>query len=265
MEATLEEKNNDVDSDDYPQELKDGCIAAFTLIGMKYVKMDFQLANHQNRQNRETLGEYLPLLPVDKAFIEALSLPEGLLLKLKVPERGKPIDGLTPPEFPPIKNLQGQIGECGMPFEKQLTTSDVKEDQSGLTITKDLVTEFIDPMMTDEEKDASKKVEGIQVLIYDSRGNQYQMKFKRWSGGKSQVLTSGWKAFCKDNEFKAHEDWITIWVSRHKETQKLCFVILARRFPITKLVPRKYGNKGENASHISENNKRKQIEFPDDY
>lgn len=216
MEENSNEKNSNVESDDYPEERNELAIAGFALIQCKYSKteIDFQTANYLNRGKSETHGGFLPL-----------------------PEHGMPIDGLACPEFPWVKNIRDQIGKYGVPFEKQLTVSDVKEDQSRLTITKDLVVEFIYPMMTDDEKKFSRKIDGIQVLVYDSEGNQYEMKFKMWSG-KSQVLTSGWKAFCKANKFMAHEDWITIWACRHKKTQQLCFVILARRFPQNKqLVP----------------------------
>ncbi|XP_058216614.1 uncharacterized protein LOC131327466 [Rhododendron vialii] len=251
MEENSEEKNNNVESDDYPEEHNELAIAGFALIQCKYSKTEIDF------QTSETHGGFLPLLPVSKEFIEALSLDEEFVLNLKVPEHGMPIDGLVHPEFPQVKNIRDQIGKFGAPFEKQLTVSDVKEDQSRLTITKDLVAEFIDPMMDNKEKELSRKVDGIPVLVYDSEGNQYETKFKMWSG-KSQVLTSGWKALCIANKFMAHEDWITIWACRHKKTQKLCFVILARRFPkIKQLVPKKSGNKSENASSIPENRKIK--------
>ncbi|KAG5547442.1 hypothetical protein RHGRI_013212 [Rhododendron griersonianum] len=260
MEENSEEKNNNVESDDYPEEHNEAAIAGFALIQCKYSKteIDFQTANHLNRGKSEIHCGFLPLLPVSKEFIEALSLDEEFVLNLKVPERGMSIDGLALPKFPRVKNIRDQIGKFGVPFEKQLTVSDVKEDQSRLTITKDLVAEFIYPMMNDDEKEFSRKIDGIVVLVYDSKGNPYEMMFKMWSG-KSQVLTSGWKAFCNANKFMAHEDWITIWACRHKKTQQLCFVILARRFPkIKQLVPKKLGNKRENASPISENRKIKQ-------
>ncbi|KAF7144169.1 hypothetical protein RHSIM_Rhsim05G0042200 [Rhododendron simsii] len=259
MEENSEEKNNNVESDDYPEEHNELAIAGFALVQCKYSKteIDFQTAKHLNRGKSETHGGFLPLLPVSKEFIEALSSDEEFVLNLKVPEHGMPIDGLACPDFPRVKNIRDQIGKFGAPFEKQLTVSDVKGDQSRLTITKDLVAEFIDPMMIDnDEKELSRKVDGIPVLVYDSEGNQYEMKFKMWSG-KSQVLTSGWKAFCNANKFTAHEDWITIWPCRHKKTQQLCFVILARRFPkIKQLVPKKSGNKRENASPISAENRK---------
>ncbi|KAI8553814.1 hypothetical protein RHMOL_Rhmol05G0045400 [Rhododendron molle] len=255
MEENKEEKNDNVESDDYPEEHNEAAIAGFALIQCKYSKteIDFQAANHLNRGKGETHGGFLPLLPVSKEFIEALSSDEEFVLNLKVPEHGMPIDGLALPKFPRVRNIRDQIGKFGVPFEKQLTVSDVKEDQSRLTITKDLVAEFIDPMMDDDEKVLSRKLDGILVLVYDSEGNQYEMKFKMW-GGKSRVLTSGWKAFCNANKFVAHEDWITIWACRHKKTQQLCFVILARRFPkIKQLVPKKIGKQErERISHPGE-------------
>ena len=91
------------------------------------------------------------------------------------------------------------------------------------------------PLLSDEERRSLEHDKETQVDIYGLKGIRYPMKFKIW-GSKMHVLTSGWKEFRGDNEFKALHDWVTLWVFRHKETEKLCFVMIARTFPTDKLV-----------------------------
>ena len=94
------------------------------------------------------------------------------------------------------------------------------------------------PLLSDEERRSLEHDKETQVDVYGLKGIRYQMKFKIW-GSKMHVLTSGWKEFRGDNEFKALHDWVTLWVFRHKETEKLCFVMIARTFPTDKLVAKR--------------------------
>jgi hypothetical protein len=42
----------------------------------------------------------------------------------------------NPLDFPPVPSLTGLIGVCSKPFEKQLTSRDVRGDQSRLSMNK---------------------------------------------------------------------------------------------------------------------------------
>ncbi|XP_057505908.1 uncharacterized protein LOC130789201 [Actinidia eriantha] len=153
----------------------------------------------------------------------------------EMPELGKPIDGFTPPKLPPVRALEGLIGECGVPFEKQLTETDINRHRARLSIAQELVEKFVMPLMSEEERRSLKHRQEIQVTACGSNGIEYPMKFKIW-GSESHVLTSGWNEFRIDNEFKALQDWVTTWVFRHKRTGKLCFGMIARRFPTNQLI-----------------------------
>ncbi|GFZ08859.1 hypothetical protein Acr_20g0006670 [Actinidia rufa] len=161
------------------------------------------------------------------------AIKKGLVPKIS--ELGKPIDGFTPPKLPPIDALEALIGECGLPFEKQLTESDVNKSQGRLLIARELVKKFVKPLMSEEERWSLKCGKEIQVTAYDSKGIEYPMKFKVWAS-KKHVLTLGWNEFRIDNNFKALHDWVTMWAFRHKDTEKLCCVIIARTFQTNNLI-----------------------------
>ncbi|GMQ06438.1 hypothetical protein CsSME_00051030 [Camellia sinensis var. sinensis] len=252
MEEISKESNND---GNYPEELKEKGRAGLLLASMKYFKFDPKISNDLSIMKSEILDQFGPnpdeentpqsqescdngdivdgVLPINENFVEYIEK-----FDLKQPQCGQTIDGLEPPDFPPIKILHGLIKTCGRPFEKQLTKSDVKDDQSRLTVPKQMFDTFIKPVMNKSEN----IINGVPVTTFDSKGNAYPMTLKIWSS-KTHVLTAGWKNFYLENKFIAHKDWITIWVCRLKETTEtnnsLCFVIMARRFPIEKLLPKK--------------------------
>ncbi|XWS72068.1 hypothetical protein CRYUN_Cryun02cG0009200 [Craigia yunnanensis] len=56
-----------------------------------------------------------------------------------------------PPDIPPVACLNGLIGRCCKPFEKQLTESDVKVSQCRLSINKFNVENAVMPLLKEEE------------------------------------------------------------------------------------------------------------------
>ncbi|XVE63547.1 hypothetical protein DITRI_Ditri07aG0028800 [Diplodiscus trichospermus] len=53
------------------------------------------------------------------------------------------IDDYQPPEIPPIPALAGVVGECSRPCEKQLTETDLSDNQTRLSLSKDHVRDYI--------------------------------------------------------------------------------------------------------------------------
>ncbi|KAL7189462.1 hypothetical protein ACSBR1_039165 [Camellia fascicularis] len=92
--------------------------------------------------------------------------------------------------------------------------------------------------MDESEREKLKDgIKGTKMTTSDLKGNMYPMTFKIW-GSKTHVLTAGWKKFYLANKLKALEDWITIWMFRHNQTDtdSLYFAIMARRFAIHNLL-----------------------------
>ncbi|GFS41220.1 hypothetical protein Acr_00g0073130 [Actinidia rufa] len=238
MEEDSEANNNNNNGvgnnhpEETQEELREKNSAALLLVTMKYLIVDEQTLISLEALKTEAHCQHW--MKGCESFKTAIK--NGLDPAL--PELGNPIDGLTPPKLPPIKVLEGLIGECGVPFEKQLTDTDVNKGQGRLSIAKELVEKFVKPLMGEEERRSLEQSQETQVDVYGSKGIRYPMKFKIWSS-KMHVLTSGWNEFCGNNEFKALNDWVSLWVFRHKETEKLCFVMIARTFPTGTLVTKR--------------------------
>ncbi|XAR67034.1 hypothetical protein NMG60_11013447 [Bertholletia excelsa] len=193
--------------------------------------MDEETAEKLEDTTEDALDGYLP---VNSEFVEGIQ--DGSM-NLDIPELGKPIDGLNPPTRPPISKLRGIIGDCSKPFETQCAFLDLFWD--GLSLPHKLVRELMKPLMTDAEASTLEKgKDGLHVTVYDSKGNGYPMVFKFWLS-VIWVLTEGWTRFCNQNGFEGCKDFLTIWMFRHNQTQRLCFVIMGRRFPIYKVVKKK--------------------------
>lgn len=135
-------------------------------------------------------------------------------------------DDYEPPTIPQVPCLRGLIEKCiiSKPFEKLLTITDLRPNQSRLSLNKNDVKECLVSMLS---KDEDLSV-GIPVTTYNMKGKSYSMIFKLWCS-KVYVLTSGWTEFQQENKLTAEEDFITIWMFRHVETGKLCFVISSRK------------------------------------
>uniref|UniRef100_A0A2C9WAK8 TF-B3 domain-containing protein n=1 Tax=Manihot esculenta TaxID=3983 RepID=A0A2C9WAK8_MANES len=157
--------------------------------------------------------------------------------RLEKPAADTFFDTYEPPEIPPVVGLDGLIGKCSKPFEKQLTSSDVRPDQSRLTMNKADVVRCLLPLLNREEENPCQ---GIKVKTYDMQGNEYDMAFKLWAS-KVYVLTTGWKNFFIKHGLIENEDFVTIWMFRNLQTNKLCFVISSRRLPIYEPIKRRRG------------------------
>ncbi|XAR67033.1 hypothetical protein NMG60_11013446 [Bertholletia excelsa] len=200
--------------------------------------MDEEIAEPMDEETAEKLEDIMEealdgYLPVNLEFVERIQTGS---MNLVIPELGRPIDGLNPPTKPPISKLQGIIGDCSIPFEKQCALLDSNWDR--LSLPNKLVRKLLmKPLMTDAEVSSLEGKDGVHVTVYDSKGKGYPMVFKNWHT-VIWVLTEGWKRFYSENGFELWKDFLTIWMFRHNQTQRLCFVIMGRRFPIYKPINR---------------------------
>lgn len=81
-------------------------------------------------------------------------------------------DGLNLPKFPPIESLKiEQIGICSKPFQKQLTKSDLKENQNRLYFSIGIL-RLISCLKPCEDVNI-----GIPVIVCDSKGRKHSMTF----------------------------------------------------------------------------------------
>ncbi|KAF3557112.1 hypothetical protein F2Q69_00010826 [Brassica cretica] len=125
----------------------------------------------------------------------------------------------------PVENIPSRVAKLvdqfSQPIKKQLTVSDVKEDQRRLMLGKDEVKKKMHPLLTGSE--IKRLTEGLDVTVYGPGKVSRTMRFKMWSS--TPVLTSGWKGFVDACDLKEHCDFIHIWMFRRRETRELCFVI----------------------------------------
>ncbi|KAG7585840.1 DNA-binding pseudobarrel domain superfamily [Arabidopsis thaliana x Arabidopsis arenosa] len=98
------------------------------------------------------------------------------------------------------------MGACSELMWKQLTGSDVKENQC--------------------------RLHGQTVSVYGPKGEIHEMVFKMWKKDTPVLMSVGWKNFVKKYKLEKHVDFLTIWMFRHKETRKICFAIDSTRFPV---------------------------------
>lgn len=137
------------------------------------------------------------------------------------------IEEYNPPDIPPVPQLHGIVGRCSKPFEKQLTSSDLSDDQSRLSMNKVDVEECLLPLLNGENLER-----GIPVRLYDRDGFAYSATFKRWVG-KINVLTgAGWKQLYKKYVLKRYQHFVTVWMFYHAFTGELCFAITWRELPV---------------------------------
>jgi hypothetical protein len=163
---------------------------------------------------------------------EVMKVAQGL--PAANPQQGLFYGNYAPPNLPPVPSLQQFIEICSEPFEKQLTSSDVKDGQSRLAMGKEDVQKRLMPLLNENE-DLN---DGIEVTTYDLAGKEYQMKFKTWVS-KIHVLTGGWKAFCHDHDLVEYQHFVTVWMFRNIATGNLCFVIDVRRLPVFETIKRR--------------------------
>ncbi|WJX36630.1 hypothetical protein P8452_24488 [Trifolium repens] len=131
----------------------------------------------------------------------------------------------NPPNIPTIPGMaNNNILGCCKPFEKKLSTSDLKVDLNRLFLDKGHVKQYFLPLL----KEGEDVEEGIDVVVYDMQGKTFNMEFKFWSG-KFYVLNGGWKTFFKSHSLRANQDHVTVWMFRHSETGNLCFALSVKR------------------------------------
>ncbi|KAL4611287.1 hypothetical protein ACB092_08G113000 [Castanea dentata] len=143
--------------------------------------------------------------------------PEGLQITLE-----SHIYAYELPKIPPVRRNIGSL--------KQSQEKDFKECRHYLS--KTAVKKFLFPLLKNEElRDNIIHQQGILVKVYDVQGNAFPMQFKQTSCKKKRyMLTRGWTGFCNQHGLRAFKDFVTLWMFRHKETEKLCFVISFRTF-----------------------------------
>ncbi|KAG5254939.1 B3 domain-containing protein [Salix suchowensis] len=215
-----------MDKDDYPEELKEQGAAALLLSCLPYTS-DILGGGKRNRNSSssrkcprvfptQNLGAAVRRNHFDdkqgeynsNAAAAATNLPRKPPIR-RSEETLKLIGNYEPHEVPSIPGLNGIIGKCSKPFEKQLTESDLRDDQSRLSINK---------------------ADAQNVTTYDPNGKEFAMVFKIWVS-KIHVLIGGWKAFFHEHRLRKDQDFVTLWMFRRLDTKKLCFVITWRSLP----------------------------------
>lgn len=195
----------------YPEELKEVGRAALLFNSIRHMILDKETAT----------------------TLEALKRKYNAATKNKPAESSLSVEVYNPPKLPPAQSLSSLIGKCSKPFEKQLTESDVRDDQSRLSMSKQDVERFLLPLLEGEEN----LHVGIPVTTYDLEGKAYPMVFKQWAS-KIYILTGGWKRFYHEHVLCKYEDFVTVWMFRHNVTGNLCFVISSRRLPVFEPIKR---------------------------
>ncbi|KAK6248577.1 hypothetical protein QUC31_020142 [Theobroma cacao] len=220
----------------YPEEYREQYLAALTVASFKYEKLSNETALALNglktkivRQVRAKRNKPSALKEPNPTggSVNAQNLPGTPSLCL-------PLSSYFPPDIPPVARLNGLIGRCSKPFEKQLTESDVKVSQCRLSLNKFDVQNAVMPLLKKEED----STDGIPVKTYDANGKEYPMTFITWSS-KFHVLKEGWMKFCTDHSLLAHQDFVTLWAFRNLQTGDLSFVITSRRLEVFEAIKRK--------------------------
>ncbi|XWS26801.1 hypothetical protein CRYUN_Cryun26dG0061400 [Craigia yunnanensis] len=221
----------------YPEEYREKYWAALCVASLRHEKLSSEtaLALHglktkivrEIRARRNKPKSQKESNPTEERSVNAQNLPGTPKLCLL-------LSSYFPPDIPPVACLNGLIGRCSKPFEKQLTETDVKVRQCRLSLHKFDVKNAVMPLLKEEE-DCS---EGIPVKVYDADGKEYPMTFITWSS-KLHVLKEGWITFCNDHSLLAHQDFVTLWVFRNLQTGYLCFVIISRRLEVFEAIKRR--------------------------
>ncbi|KAK9183038.1 hypothetical protein WN944_026187 [Citrus x changshan-huyou] len=205
--SSKEKSNNN-----YPEELKELGAAALALTCIKNTRLD--------NKAKATLHKLKTTYPGNSVREAASVIAQNSSANSALDDEYKP------PDIPPlVQNLRGVIGRCSKPMQKNLTNTDLNASQCRLLMNRASVLEFLVPLLNEGECQTLKA--GIQVTTYDLDGNAYTMSFKVWAD-KYYVLTSGWTKFHQDNGL-TDKHGLTLWMFRHVETQKLCFVISWRK------------------------------------
>ena len=134
--------------------------------------------------------------------------------------------------MPPVQRNFGSLvknNRYSTLFEMQLQEKEFKEYR--LYLSKTAVEKLLFPLLRNEELRHNVIRQGIPVTAYDVQGNAFPMQFKQSTGKqKRYMLTKGWTRFCNRHGLREFKDFVTLWMFRHKETDRLCFVISFRTF-----------------------------------
>ncbi|CAK7327757.1 unnamed protein product [Dovyalis caffra] len=184
----------EINKDDYPEEVKEQGAAALILSCLTHTRVTYKTGlaldklkssifgsekKHQNSyssRKRSSVTDDQEVLRrndqegEDNNNAAARNLP-GQPPLLSLEQTLGLIDNYDPPKVPSIPGLTGLIGKCSSPFEKQLTESDLRDDQSRLSINKADAKDYLYPLLNDDENLA----DGIKVTTYDPNGKEFEM------------------------------------------------------------------------------------------
>ncbi|XP_031281109.1 B3 domain-containing protein At2g33720-like [Pistacia vera] len=99
-------------------------------------------------------------------------------------------------------------------MKKKLTKSDLGH-QSRLLLSKDLIDEYVKPVMSVDSFDKIQSMEGLKVSVwdYDTDSVQNEMVFKKWpSSNSSYVFIQSWRNdFVKRRNLQAGDEIAMFW------------------------------------------------------
>ncbi|CAN6831486.1 unnamed protein product [Brassica oleracea] len=139
------------------------------------------------------------------------------------------------PETPPEKIIYPSLVEqCSRPIQKQLTTSDVKQNklsQSGLSLSNSQVRKKFQQLL--EESGENER----RFSVYGPDGKVHEI----WLGKEKSSfgLTIGWWRFVVEYWLKEWCNFVTVWMFRHRDTQRICLAIDVTTFAFRKQVSKR--------------------------
>ena len=140
------------------------------------------------------------------------------------------------PETPPEKIIYPSLVEqCSRPIQKQLTTSDVKQNklsQSGLSLPNSQVRKKFQQLL--EESGENER----RFSVYGPDGKVHEI----WLGKERKSsfgLTIGWWRFVVEYWLKEWCNFVTVWMFRHRDTQRICLAIDVTKFAFRKQVSKR--------------------------
>ncbi|KAI5674468.1 hypothetical protein M9H77_14832 [Catharanthus roseus] len=211
-----------------------------------------ELDNRQRRRrnsvsvNKESeLAEKEEEEEVPQPIIDAAERRAAIFNEL--PPFGYRVDGIKLPRLPPLgERFTCIIDGCSLPFQKQLTHTDISRGHNRLAFNKNDVRTGIFPLLYSLNYCVKDLEDGISVKAYDSRGREYNMNFKTWTNNKVYVLnTPGWCEFVEKGQLIENIDWVSVWVFNKKNSRELCFALIVDRFPTPHTIKKRRGKTKE--------------------
>ncbi|CAF2094681.1 unnamed protein product [Brassica napus] len=139
------------------------------------------------------------------------------------------------PETPPEKIIHPSLVEqCSRPIQKQLTTSDVKQNKlshSGLSLSNSQVRKKFQQLLEESGKNERR------FSVYGPDGKVHEI----WLGQEKSSfgLTIGWWRFVVEYWLKEWCNFVTVWMFRHRVTQRICLAIDVTMFAFWKQVSKR--------------------------